>query len=661
MELKSLKLINFQGIKSAKFDFDGDTSIYGDNGVGKTTIFNAVTWLLFDKASTGAKGFTPKTKGLNGEDLHYLEHGVEACIILCDGRQITLKKIYKEKYSKKRGSTFEEFDGHINEYYIDGVPAKEKEYIDALSNYIAPAERMKLLMIPNYFSEELAWSDRRQILLDICGDVSDLDVIESNKELKDLAIYLAIPGKEHELYSVDEYKKIASSKCAKLKKDLESIPARIDEANKALPDMSNIDISKIDEDILVAYTKIEDYESEKKQIKFGSVDEITKKQILAFKEEMLDSETMHINEQSMKNESVYNKIRMFEDVSHENEKLLIAAEKLLFIKNTDLSNMKELREKLINEHSVLFSEVWHGNADCYACKRPLPEAEIAKAIEEFNLDKSNRLEAINKKGHKLCSKDMIASLEAETNSLVKEIEAYKNKEQELEKSILVAKSELQIIPFKSTEIYQRLNSEIENLQNNKNVASIYAEKLLNEIDEKIQILRLEVSELTSEKSKFDIAKQQKERIKELEDNEKKSSQELENLQRGLYLCETFIKTKVDMLTDNINSKFEAVRFRLFEEQINGGIKEGCEVMVPGENRLVPYATANNAARINAGLEIIDALSTHWGISLPVFIDNCESIVSPRKINSQLIKLYVSAGDDTLRLESGEEEMFWAEN
>ena len=135
MKIKSLRLENFQGIVHAEFDFDGlSASIYGDNATGKTTVFNALTWLLFDKASTGAKNFTPKTKGAGG-DLHNLDHTAEASFIMPSGEIATFKKVYHEVWKKKRGSSTEEFDGHTVDFFIDGVPVKEKQYTSTLQDY----------------------------------------------------------------------------------------------------------------------------------------------------------------------------------------------------------------------------------------------------------------------------------------------------------------------------------------------------------------------------------------------------------------------------------------------------------------------------------------------------------------------------------------------
>lgn len=111
-----------------------------------------------------------------------------------------------------------------------------------------------------------------------------------------------------------------------------------------------------------------------------------------------------------------------------------------------------------------------------------------------------------------------------------------------------------------------------------------------------------------------------------------------------------------MLTERINSKFKSVRFRLFQDQVNGGVKDDCEVLVPtAEGVLVPYTFANNAARINAGLEIIGALSAHWGLTMPVFIDNAESITHITSLPSQVVRLVVSEADSRLRLEVDSEE------
>ena len=234
MELLTLSLENFQGLKHEEIQLDGHSaSIYGRNASGKTTIFNAITWLLFGKPSTWAKNWDPKTKGPNG-DLHNLEHSATGTFRLDDGQTVTLKKVFREVWKRKRGSAAEEYSCNTIDYQINGVPFKEKEYMAAVQEYCSGEETMKLLTMPDYFPSVMDWQKRREILLDICGDVSDADVIASTPELAGLPEFLKMPGSTTRLYKVDEYRKIAAAKKTDLNKKIEAIPNRIDEASRAI-------------------------------------------------------------------------------------------------------------------------------------------------------------------------------------------------------------------------------------------------------------------------------------------------------------------------------------------------------------------------------------------------------------------------------------------
>jgi hypothetical protein len=117
----------------------------------------------------------------------------------------------------------------------------------------------------------------------------------------------------------------------------------------------------------------------------------------------------------------------------------------------------------------------------------------------------------------------------------------------------------------------------------------------------------------------------------------------------LYLLDRFTVAKVAMLEDRINSQFKITTFKLFDTQINGGLSECCEIMHNG----VPYASMNNAARINCGLDVIDVLSKHYGFNAPIWIDNAESVVDLLPTQSQQIRLVVSQQDQTFRIEHQE--------
>ncbi|MCD7757327.1 MAG: AAA family ATPase, partial [Clostridiales bacterium] len=238
MKLQSLKLTNFQGIKSLELVFDGkNASVYGDNGTGKTTIYNAFSWLLTGKSGTGEKGYTPKTNDAAGGEVHNLDHTAEMALDI-DGQLVSLRKTFHEVWKKKRGSATKELTGNTTDSFINGVITKEKDYAEFVRVNVAPEERLRLLTQVDYFLEVMPWAKRRQVLVDLCGEMPDMDIIHQNEQLSDLTTFLAIPGTNgQQYYAVEEYRKIAASRKQDINRQLDILPGRIDEATKSIPDI----------------------------------------------------------------------------------------------------------------------------------------------------------------------------------------------------------------------------------------------------------------------------------------------------------------------------------------------------------------------------------------------------------------------------------------
>lgn len=277
--------------------------------------------------------------------------------------------------------------------------------------------------------------------------------------------------------------------------------------------------------------------------------------------------------------------------------------------------------------------------------------QLNKELEAqgFVIGKSNRLQAVNQQGQREASKEMIEGLQAQIAGLQTEFDAAEAELKNLtdEQASLQAKL-VTPTPFEQTTEYASLAAAV---AASKAAEAGAGQKALNA---QIQAVYAESRELQQQKGKADQAEAQRKRIAELQDQEKALSAQYEELEKGIYLCEQFTKAKVRMLTDRINGKFKNVRFRLFLEQVNGGVKDDCEVLVPNEaGSMVPFRDANNAARINAGLEIIETLAYHWGISMPVFIDNAESVTRLVHTTMQTVRLVVSEQDAKLRLELDE--------
>lgn len=654
MKLLNLTLTNFQGISSLTLDFNGNSgSVYGDNATGKTTIYNALTWLLFDKSSTGAKGFTPKTRGEN-DDLHHLEHSSEATFRTDDGRIVTLKKTMKEVYRKKRGSTREEFTGHTIDYEIDGVPTKEKDFSAAVLNYCGgDSEKIRMITMLDYFADQLPWDSRRKILLEVCGDITDEEIIYSNDELRELPDFLRMAGATDRYYSTEEYRKIASAKRADINKRLAEIPARIDEANKAIPDTEGLSEKKLIEEIADLQSQRTALGERRSDVSRGDTVTSEVRQRLAQKRaELAEARTAYIEANERSNHAVRVEISNSTRAAAIAEKEASDCEIRISNKEAVLEATKRRRAELVEEYQKISTETWdEGKGFCPTCHQPLPEEQVEQLKADFNTSRSERLAANNARGQKECSKDKIKALEGEIEALKQQRDKAKAQQAAEEARADEYRSKLlPTEPFESTAQYAAINAEIEELTHHLNDTRSAAQDALVGLNSEIAALDAQIENRRDLVARIRAATEQKKRIAELEKQEKQLSAEYEKLDKGLYLCDLFTKKKVEALTERINARFKSVRFRLFVEQINGGIKDDCEVMIPTDGgRLVPYSFANNAARINAGLEIISTLSDFWGIKMPIFVDNAESVTHLIDTDTQVIRLVVSEADKKLRL------------
>ena len=140
------------------------------------------------------------------------------------------------------------------------------------------------------------------------------------------------------------------------------------------------------------------------------------------------------------------------------------------------------------------------------------------------------------------------------------------------------------------------------------------------------------------------------RIEELKADEKKLAKEYERLESELFLTEEFIRTKVRMLDSKINGRFKHVRFKLFDQQINGALNECCEALINTNGCWTPYSDANAAGRINGGIDIINTLSEFYKFEAPIFCDNAESVTQLTETKTQVFRLVVSEKDKSLRIQ-----------
>lgn len=652
MRLHELNLTNFQGVRSLRISPNGESfTIYGDNGTGKTTVFNAITWLLFNRSGEDIKNYTPKTRTANGE-AHNLEHIAEGVFSASDGARVTLRKIFREVYKKKNGGAESEFSGHTTDFYVDGVPVKEKEYTETVARIIGgDMEISKILTIPTYFPAALNWETRRKILVDMCGVISDDDIISRNPELAELPEILTVPGTDRR-YSAEDYIKIASSKKTEINKCLATLPARIDEATKALPEVMDVNAVAIKERIGKIDECIRDLERRKSATEATDKTAELRAKLNEVKSVLQERKAEHMRAENKKLEESTEELKDAQIKSRDLIRQYTRYDSELTTARREKEGLEKLRADLIAEYNKVSAMVFDETATmCPTCGQAIPVEKIDEMREEFNLKKSLDLSAINARGKKEASKEMIASAERKIAELEKEITDVKSRYDQTSKRVTEFSAQAyQPIKFESTEEYEQAHNEIERIEAQILDISRTPDTVISGIERQISELYVSRSNEQEKLVKLEALQAQTKRIHELESEEKRLGAEFAEIERRLYLCDKFIRAKVSALDENINSRFDNVKFKLFSEQINGGIKAECEVMIPAPSgQMVPYAFANNAARINAGLEIIDSLSKHYGISLPVIVDNAESVTSLLQIDAQTIRLVVSESDKELRV------------
>lgn len=643
MEIKifSLKLKNFKGIKELKIDFNcQNTNIYGANATGKTTVFDAFKWLFFDKDSNDRKDFNIKTLDNNNNPIHFLEHEVEAILVI-DGVDMTFKKVLQEKWVKKRGESDREFSGHETNYWIDEVPVKKKDYEEKINSLI-PESLFKLITDPSYFNNQLKWTERRELLINISGaNISDDEILDSKEEFKILKDNL-------EGRSIDDYKKVVQAKIKDLNKDKETIPVRIDELTNTLITEHNIDYKKVEE-------QKEEYSKQLNNIELEMTDIQTKA-----KENMRIADQLAISKKELadfklKKETEYSQKYSTDLINLQNEKKIIEntirlkqeedSDRLLKIQ-LDQKRKSELYKKW-DEVSKTTLEFDPNSFICPTCKREYEtdkKEEIKKQFEDnLNLHKKTEQEAINREGQAINIRldentKAREKIQQELQKLDNKLEEINTKIAEIEK----AKETDNSFDVTSLPEYSNKIKEIEELEEKvKNLTNGDISYLQNKKAEIIEA----INKLNKTLNEREIQEKTKQRIEELQASEEDISNKIQELEGQQYALEEFTKTKVELLENAINSKFELVKFRLFDTQINGGLIECCDTLVNG----VPYTDVNNAHKILAGLDIINTLIKFYNTSAPIFIDNRESINEIDYIGTQIISLVVTT-DSKLRIE-----------
>ncbi|EJG5081855.1 AAA family ATPase [Staphylococcus pseudintermedius] len=650
MHLRLNKLIieNFAGIKDQTFEFIGDNSkIYGSNGAGKTTTATALQWLLFDKGLDGStKSFNPVPVDISNHEVYELIPTVEAEFTI-DNNTLVLRKESRPKYTTNLKTNRKEYSrSRTKRQFINEEPVKISDYKSRIKDLI-DEDVFKLITNPAAFNN-LDWKKRREILFEIADPIDDEDIIKSNDELSNLTDLL----REHD---IETKKKIVSDKIKQINKEIQDIPTRINQESKGLQEVEPLNDSELKQ----IESEIESLKQQKIEVKNGRKSIELKNKLAELEGELSRLKSNH-------NFEIDNKIHVLTNEFNTEQSTVLNYTSKIRVHKQEIEHEEKRRKALLSDYKMIetnFKELQDKQFEytatnlCATCGQKLPADQIEsvkqKAIEKFNKEKSADLEVFaNKKDEMLNEgkkiKPVIEKIQSEIDKYQKYVEDASKKSEKIKKQIDKFKEKQTDVT--ETEAYRAIVSEIEEIkQEQQNIQESISSTVLM-IDEQINDLYVKKSKFDERLMIIESNKRSEQRIKDLRAKEDNLLDEKEECAHQLYQLNLFTTTKINMLTDNINEKFDMAEFKLFNQLVNGELEETCITLVEG----VEYGGGlNNAARINVGLDIINTLCRHYNVTAPIFIDNAESVTDIIKTDAQQIQLIVSENSELLAVNTGE--------
>lgn len=659
IKLKKIHMQNFKGCKDRTFEFGDKTEISGANATGKSTIADAVFWMLFDKNSAGESKFQIRPLDKNGNRIDNVEIMVEGTLDI-DGKEVVLKKVQKQKWVKKRGTDTTELQGNVNEFEINGYPKSEKDYKGYISD-IVDEELFKLITNPSAFTS-LPWKEQREVLMKLVDEISDIEIAQSDEKFLPLI-------SELEQASTDDIQQKYNKAMKEWKKKQVELPARIDEVSKQL-----VDIDTAELELQVNYLKEQIDDTERRQEDADSaVKEYDKAsaEIIRVKGEMREifdkANSSLMEERAAIQRRIEEAGNAFNQAESQHKLVLMDIERGKAAIKRNEQEKPKIKSLYDSEMKKLYPDYEElaaldkNDLVCPTCGQDLPEElrnqkivtyeerkeQHRKQYEESNLkfeeDKKKRLVDIVKQG-----KSIELAIKADEENIVqleKQIEQYKADKirfnSEKNKDIEELSKLPQTADLSENQEYEALQTELSNLeesQRNMDTGADYRSQLKI----KLSGLREELSAVEKKIASADNTTIE-ERIEQLKGEQREVGQKVANQEKMIYLLEQFIRAKMDKISESINDKFSTVSWLLFRNQINGGMTETCECTVNG----VPFGSLNNGHKIIAGLDIISSLSALYGVSAPIFIDNAEALndFNIPSMDCQMVLLKVSDDEE----------------
>lgn len=634
IELKSLDLVHFKCFPKLHLDFhEGVNSLFGANAAGKTSVYDALTWLLFDKDSAGHSRPAVKPTGAPAGAMPEV-----TAILEVDGEPIKLRKVLREKWEKPRGSSIERYAGDTRDYYIDDVPLAENAYKRRIAELI-DERQFKLLTDVWAVTKGMHWKDRRTLLAEICGLPEDKQLLSTAPQFVELAEKV---GRR----TVDEYKSVLMKQRKDMNANLNTLPVRVDECSRMVAELESLDFA-------AAHSESDRLQAERERVQ-GELVKLTNNTLAAQARNELGALQNQLRELETENNAHLASQRV--PVEDETPVLTAALDRAKCEADRLTRTVAQERDLVLNGETRLddYRARWRAidaetcGTTCPVCHQPLPQDMLETSQDAFAAHQKQRKDALLED-----SKMVKQGIAAAKDRLLTAETALKTAQDEVQKAQISLDSytpPVEVVPENLPD-YDRRKGAILTLIAD---ADKRIDRLTSDTEQERRRLETALSAVTAEKLRHDavLAKEQtlsdtRRRIADLQAEQRTAAAEMEQMDRLIAMCEEFTRYRVQAITESVNSKFRLTRWRLFTEQVNGGLADCCE---PMDMNGSTFEGTNNAMQINIGMDIIDTLSAHFGRRVPLFVDNAESVTHLQPIGSQVVRLVVSEQDTELRIE-----------
>ena len=635
IKLESLTLSNFKGIKSFYASFSDVTHVSGMNASGKTTLQDSFLWLLFNTDSHGNSNPPVRPVDENGQWINDIEVSVEANLLV-DGEKLTLKKTQKQVWQTKRGETVSEYKGDTNSYEINGFPCTtQREYNEKVESIVEP-KLFKLLTDPMAFIA-LPEKEQREILFRFVSDLTDEDVLDLEPDKYE-------PIRDDVLAAgSDKAREKAMKELRVLKDEMKAIPIRIDEATRQIENVEPIkELNQTRHNLEAELVMI----ANERDSLNDALKSVTDKQseLMKVKLQMGEIEAKVAGENRMRRTKAYTEhdraVATLQELEVKRDRLCDQQDNEL----RKIADNEEERAALVTQYKTIRARAMpEDETICPTCGRPFDGKQLEEAKAKFDDRKTRDLGRVNTRGTILKSeiddsKNKVKQYQAEIDALAEQIA---KQTEEIER-LKTAKDNVKEVRYMDTPEYKSLSISMTNLM--EEILSMdNGDERKQALSDRQKVAQAALDEVKAKLAIHDANKRIETRIEALRVEQKETAQQVANQEQKLFLVEEYIKAKMSLLSDRINSKFESVRFKLFDRQKNGAVVPCCTMQVCTNGSYVDVYHANHSGMILGGLDVVKALSRLYDIYAPTWTDNAEAINNHLipKMEQQMIFLSVS--------------------